>query len=211
MKLGTIKAEALKIMFLTGSDVVEAENIRTLEGEEAFRPYLFAMTGSINRCLCDVEARRILPTRLYPLSKGEAEEWNGMRSHDLGGIADFYDIERVTASGVGYYEGDCPYFVEGSTLLLPKAREDASYTLLYYPKIRRLTEAADNTGELEGIPEEIAALIPYYVKGDLYREDEPNEAGEARNWYESGMALLSTPRRTEKQSRVHTVYSQVEL
>ncbi|MBQ8399329.1 MAG: hypothetical protein IJX08_05090, partial [Clostridia bacterium] len=36
-------------------------------------------------------------------------------------------------------------------------------------------------------PDDIACHIPCFIKGDLYRDDEPDEAGEARNFFEAAM------------------------
>lgn len=206
MKIGTIKAEALKLMYLTGSDTVEAEDIEMLESEENLRPYLFAMTGAINRCLSDIEARRILPTKTKRIEEREG----GSVVLSLSDITDFYDVERVSAAVSGEYRGNVSFFTEGDSLIIPNADADAAYTLLYHPKISRLSGSELNTAELEGIPDAVACLIPYYIKGELYREDEPNEAGEARNWYESGMALIR-PVRDGVQDRVRNVYSQVMI
>ena len=86
--------------------------------------------------------------------------------------------------------------------------EDITYTVLYRPTIPRVELLTDNEWEVP-IPENIVALIPYFVKGDLYRDDEPNEASEARNWFESGIEEILL-RKTNKVSRIKTVYSQTE-
>lgn len=208
MKIGDIKAEALKLMFVSYTDDVGTETIEELMDQENYRPYLLGMKGSINRCLSDIENRRVLPVKSLALDGELAQAGRSSKRFDL--PTDFYDVCRVTAESDCIYDGDHPYFMEGDTLLLRGMDADTDYTLLYYPKIRRLTESASNEAELAGVPEEIAVLIPYFIKGDLYREDEPNEASEARNWYESGMASLMR-RRTEKQGRVQAVYSQVDV
>ncbi len=210
MKIGDIKAQALKLMFVTYTDDIRADEIEAYTDQENYRPYLLGMTDSINRCLSDVENRRVLPVKRYELKFEDAVQSRSAYRFDLSAVADFFDVCRLVAEGDYTYDGDAPYFMEGDTLVLRGADEDVDYTLLYYPKIKRLPEYEENTKELEGVPEEIAVLIPYFIKGDLFREDEPNEAGEARNWYESGMASLER-KRSEKQGRVATVYSQVDV
>ncbi len=208
MKIGDIKAEALKLMFVSYTEDVGTETIEELMDQENYRSYLLGMTGSINRCLSDIENRRVLPVKSFALDGDRAQAGRSSKRFDL--PTDFCDICRVIAEGDCTNDGDHPYFMEGDTLLLRGMDTETDYTLLYYPKIGRLTESASNEAELAGVPEEIAVLIPYFIKGDLYREDEPNEASEARNWYESGMASLMC-RRTEKQGRVQAVYSQVDV
>ena len=83
------------------------------------------------------------------------------------------------------------------------------YTVIYKPKLERITSITDDFVELP-IPENIASHIPYFVKGDLYRDDEPNEASEARNWYEAAMeAILES--KVNKVNKVQSIYSQTEI
>ena len=86
--------------------------------------------------------------------------------------------------------------------------EGDTYTLLYYPKIPRVSSLTSDEEELT-IPENIASHIPYFIKGDLYRDDEPNEASEARNWYEAAMDEILNSR-ANKASKVASVFSQTE-
>ena len=60
------------------------------------------------------------------------------------------------------------------------------------------------------MPEHIAAVIPYWIKGELFREDEPNEAAEARNWYETAMSGAQA-RVSRREGRVRDVYSMTEV
>ena len=125
-------------------------------------------------------------------------------------IENFYDIDRVVSeTSDGEYCGDCDYQTEGDTLVLERYDdEDITYTVLYRPTIPRVDSLTDDDWEIP-VPENIAALIPYFVKGDLYRDDEPNEASEARNWFEAGIEEILL-RKTNKVSRVKTIYSQTE-
>lgn len=209
MRLGEIKAQALKLMLVTDTEEIRAADIERISDDDVYRPYLLGMIGAINRCLSDIEQRRVLPVCQRGLLPEEATRGRSTLRFALSGVADFFDVCRIVAEGDYTYDGDAPYYMEGKTLVLRGMDGDVDYTLLYYPRLCRLSEDADNEAELAGVPEEIACLIPYFIKGDLYREDEPNEAGEARNWYESGMAALERGR-TEKQGRVATVYSQVD-
>jgi hypothetical protein len=105
------------------------------------------------------------------------------------------------------YIGDLDYRREGNVLVLQYFDRDGTYRALYYPRIKRLNDLSGYLEEVE-IPDEIACLIPYFIKGDLYRDDEPNEASEARNWFEQGLDELSL-QRAEKYGSVLTVFSQV--
>lgn len=126
-------------------------------------------------------------------------------------IDDFFDIDRIVSeSSCGEYNGDCDYQREGDTVVLDRYSEDDDivYTILYRPSVKRINSFTDNEEELQ-IPENIASIIPYFVKGDLYRDDEPNEASEARNWFESAIEEMLI-KRANKTNKVKTVYSQTE-
>ena len=208
MKVGDIKIDALRLMFAEIDNGMTAENVGSYDGDAEVGDYLRSMPGSIRRSLLDLESRRILPERSAPLKLAEAERVKSFYRFDLSTIKDFYDVSRVTMYGESSYEGDYPYRIEGNTLILISPDENATFNLLYYPRVK--IPSALGNGEVLEIPDEIAALIPYFIKGELYRQDEINDAAEAMSWYEQRLALLA-PKRTEKQSHVSSVYSQVML
>lgn len=182
MKLGEIKIEALRLMFAGNLGYkLTADNLTNLITDDNYNVYLYGMIGAINRCLADIEAKKVLPVKV---AKVTANEMNG-NTLDLTKIPDYSSLCAVTHRD-GVYE---EMFVKrGNQLSLPKIQSnDDYYEVYYYPRLERITDNTDNTAELVGVPDEIARLIPYYIKGEVYREDDPNEAGEARNWYEYGL------------------------
>lgn len=206
MTIGEIKIQALKLMFVTYTDDLTVEQLTVIGGQDNYRAYLINMDGAINRCFADIEHKRVLPVKTHVLN---TNEWN-TRGHfarfDLSTVPDFFDVQRVSAESLYDYDGNVAYDREGNMLILREFHQDAEYRLMYYPKIQRVVGIMD-TVEAD-VPEEIAAFIPYYVKGDLFREDEPNEASEARNWYEAAMNAIRQPS-ANRVSHVKTVYSQV--
>lgn len=74
------------------------------------------------------------------------------------------------------------------------------------PELDRVTvETPPET--VVGVPERLAALIPYYIVGDLYRHEDPALAAESRNWYEAGMEqALAHGYEEVRQGSVVTVY-----
>ena len=116
----------------------------------------------------------------------------------------------VLESEYGDYDGNCDFTMEGDTLVLPRYSEEDGlhYTVLYKPKLTRVSVATENDAVLD-VPDNIAAHVPYYVMSDLFRMDEPDEAAHARNLFESALDEISE-RRTERVGRVKTVFSQTE-
>ena len=130
---------------------------------------------------------------------------------DLRVISDFFDVERVVRETErGEYDGDYGYIREGNVLVFENV-SDVKYILIYKPKLTRIKSYDSNDTELD-IPEDIAAHIPYFIKGDLYRDDEPGEAAEARNWYEQATEeLMRNQSSIAKVTGTKEVYSQEYL
>lgn len=187
MKLGDIKIEALKIMFVSYGEGLTVENLPNFENEENFSSYLVKMNGSINRCFADLERKGISPLKVKVLTLEDATERINCLEFDLSAL-DIYNFARLAyenaygnrISHFSAYE----YIPEEKRLITKKIGTEECYRLSYRQKIKRLVGNEGHDFEID-LPDEIACLIPFYIKGDLYRDDEPNEASEARNWYES--------------------------
>lgn len=118
MKLGEIKLEALKLMFVNDGEILNMENLdEYLYGNEVYRGYLVNMVGSINRSLNRFKMKNIKPL------------------------------------------------------------DDKEYV--------KFTDDTPNDTEIDFIPEELQEIIPYFIKGELYQEDEPNMASSSMNYFES--------------------------
>ena len=210
MKLGDIKIEALKLMFANGHEDIGVEQIETMEQTEEYGDYLIAMNGSINRCFADLESRCILPVKSFSLPGGEKENKEPLYFDLEEQISDYFYIERLIyeADGAVWEEDELESYLLGNTLLLPWFDgEKEGYRVVYRPKLERLLPYTSNDTEL-AVPEYIAAIIPYWIKSELYRGDEVNEAGEARNWYEAAIRQAQSVG-GRKQGRSKSVYSQV--
>ena len=207
MKLGEIKIEALKLMFVNYNKDYSISDLSNLMSDENCGSYLANMPGSINRCFSVIEEKRVLPVRTYTIKEFDTSGYFARFS--LSSIPDFFDIERVIKESRRGYIGCLPYIREGNDLLISDYDEEAIYRVVYKPSIERVMSFTDEYADID-IPDKIAAFIPYFIKGDLYREDEPSEASEARNWFEQAMDSISEPIVNSVDS-VSTVYSQTEF
>ncbi len=206
MKLGDIKIEALKLMFADYVTDYRIEDIQSLIDDEVCNNYLVNMPGAINRAFSNLESRGVLPSRSIRLEPSLGNISGVFIRFDIPKlIADFADVDRVIYENErGEYEGNYNYFREGDTIVLKAPSDGEYYRLLYKPRIERITATTDDYSEPD-IPEHISALIPYFIKGDLYRDDEPDEAGEARNFYEAGIAEMAV-REDGTQNSIKTIY-----
>ena len=196
MTLGDIKLQSLKLMFAGNGKDIAAEDLDGLRDTEEYRDYLTGITGAVNRCFADLERKRVLPIRRFALRADVGDSMDAFTAFDLVSlIGDFFDIERITYMRGNAYDGNVAYFREGNVIVIHDFDENAAYSVLYRPTIPRVMEWTSHDAEI-GVPEGIAVCIPYFVKGELFRVDEPDEAAEARNWYEAAMVELAAGERT---------------
>ena len=204
MKLKDIKLETLRMMGVTA--VINDEDLTRLAADEECKDYMAYMPGAINRCFSNLEGRDVLPIKRAVLSPFSGESYGGGVRYELPqAVPDLFKIERIAYESQRYgYTGHVGYTKEGDTLLLREIGEGERYIILYRPRLRRITSFTDDETELD-IPENIASLVPYFVKSELFRQDEPDEAQEARNWYEGGLADIISEAEAV-QTRVQSVY-----
>ena len=211
MKLGEIKLEALKIMFANYNHDITIEGLVECYADENYGSYLINMPGSINRCLSVIENKGVLPSKRVVLEATRGVASGQFIRFDLFSmVPDLYIIERVIKEDTyGFYNGDYQYQLEGEVLVLDRPCENETYTLIYKPSLPRITQDSSDINELQGVPNNIACHIPYFIKGDLFREDEPNEASEARNWFEQAMDEIQHSQ-INRVNQVQSIYTQTE-
>jgi hypothetical protein len=76
--------------------------------------------------------------------------------------------------------------------------EEESFSIEYTPIVPLITVSSDDNLKID-IPETLARIIPYYVKADLYEQDEPELAATARNIFESALTEYVSFGITRKQ------------
>ena len=183
MTLGEIKAEAMRLMHVDMD--VDGESVAQLEGDEDYAVLYSGIVGALNRAFADLEARRILPLRLAVLNSPTVV---GRRAHfSLEAVKDLFAPLRLSVESERYFDDDHPYLYRAGSVTVEDYDKDAVYSLYYYPSVTRVSHVTPNGTEVD-LPDALAAALPYYVKADVYRIDEPGEANDARNWYEAAVA-----------------------
>lgn len=211
MRLGDIKAEALRLMFVNFNQDVNAENLPELLTDETYASYLVNMNGSIMRGLERAAQAGKLGVKSFELPEEDSEGvkiiGNSVR-YDLSKLLDdFYYVDKIVYDAQDWqaYNGYTAYRIEGKTIILPRLRRaDESYRLLYHAMPPDVFELKD-TDDVD-IPERVARLLPYYIKGELYEEEEPSAAVNARNIFEQSLAEMTDTENTNV-NQVQTVYS----
>jgi hypothetical protein len=86
--------------------------------------------------------------------------------------------------------GDAVYIQGGSKYYTGEhwddLAEDEIFEIEYTPKIQIVNVNTPNDLELN-VPEAMARMIPYFIKADIYEQDEPEVAATARNIFESAL------------------------
>ncbi len=199
MKLGEIKIEALRLMFAGDQKDMTVDSLIIMNYEEEYRDYLLKMPFAINRCFSLLEEKRVLPTKSVSInSKKDFFEGDKQASppkpvfinKEIELPEDFFDVERIVYDGPDGYRSNCEYYREGDKLFIKNREIKGEYRLLYKPSLPRITSMTPNNEELL-IPDRIACFIPYFIKAELFRMDEPDEANEARNWFEAAIESIS--------------------
>lgn len=190
MKLGEIKLEALRIMNVNLSYELTLENYNTILADEKYGKYLKNMTESINRAINIINHRNVLPVKTTPLSAVTSTAGNYITKYNLNSIDDFLAVVRLAYEDEnGVYISKLPFDKDGNTLIVPTTYLSSGLTLIYKPKLANINEDTSNDDELD-IDDNLARIIPYYIKFDLYQEDELDLAIMAKNTFEQALENL---------------------
>lgn len=202
MKLGIIKAEAMRLMHVDRE--LHEDNVDELSYDDNYSDLYNSVVGAINRCFGDLEMRRILPLGRVQLNDLTGKgRWRRFRYDQ---IPDLFEPVRLVVEADDYLDDDHPFFLEGDgSLRVDDFDPRSDYYLFYHKKIERITTATANNKEI-CLPDALVEAIPWYVMGDVYRADEIGEAGEARNFYEAMVAQYVDGLNVRRQGTVRTVY-----
>ena len=213
MKLGEIKLEALRLCFAnpelimdTDDEEVFSEALENISFDETYKDYMSAMPGSINRCFSAIEHKKLLRTQEKRYKKADLIVEDGVYQIPLN-KKEMYDVERVSLISNGVIIHNVKYsFLSGDRITVLPIGEKDVYIVTYTPYIPRIRPYTSENYEID-LDEDVLALIPYFVKGDIMRLEDPNEAAEARNIFEGMCAEIY--RGIEKpQAKVDTVFAQ---
>ena len=208
MTIGEIKIAALKLMFANYAEDLAAtnEDIGQLMQNENYASYLLNMPESINRAVAFIHAMGKVPPKTFYLedSMGLRDDYGFDRFNLAALIPDYERFVRLDKEYFGSYITSVPYRIENGNLLLPASRVGL-FIVRYQPRLEQYTTATNNETELE-LDGYLANIIPYYIKGDLYQDDEPNLAIEARATFERMLASY-IPMDSVSHSCVEPMYS----
>lgn len=164
MTINDIKIEALKLMFTNYDENIT--DVKALLNDDNYSAYIPAMNGAINRALGRLWAKRVI-TKMFTLLPTAYQDVDNMK--DLcEAIYPVTEIER----------------------LLIKERIKSEYPDISGVALdEKVDIEVNNEIEIRSryVPLDAQMLIPYYIKADLYEEDEPALSVHARNYFEQAL------------------------
>lgn len=190
MKLWEVKANALRLMF-ADSDVnfsYDEFDSGVLYENSNTREKLVRMNDSIRRAIDLYYQQTGQYSRNAVVGFKEGENYL-----DLGEVLDFGFPTKIEIIGKRLKNLDFFYDSLSKRIFVdldyPLLQKDSLRFLVYY-KISSNNLVDDiEIDELEyelndlGIPEDVQRMIPYFIKGELYEEDEPTMAFSSKNEY----------------------------
>lgn len=207
MTKGELIVACIKMMF--DNDIEQLDPLTISENLD-YTSRTANIIEAINRGFDEVAKARKLPKKTLILVK------------DLGSVGDYYtkfDLNEIIGedevlyiTNVAYenganYDQNIEIKIEGeNTLILPTIKE-GRYIVTYHPKYtKQLSYDDPDSKEIEDIPSEALRVIPYFVKAELYEDDDTSRATLARNIFHQYLAEIpKTP--YLKQTKVKSVFS----
>lgn len=185
MKLGEIKIEALKQMFTNYGFDINIENLTSLLIDENYASYLVAMNGSIARAIDRIENAMVVKRKVFDIPSSFLNEINrSYQRFDLSQIHDYFMIDRVICTfDNGFINENAEFTLAGDLITLPVLK-GVTFSIVYFPKVKNIDADTSDTDELE-LEDKFARIIPYFIKGELYQEEEPALAADATNRFEA--------------------------
>lgn len=207
MKLGEIKLEALKIMNINNDSLLLIENMDAILGEKRYAKYLNNMFNCINKAIDVINHRKILPQNRIELSELLVKQGAINNRFDVSNIIDFLSVSRIVYEDDKSYRERIPYEREGNLLVVSNNYHPEYLAMVYDTKIDNITEELGNEDDIPGLSDELARLIPYFIKFELYQEDEPDLALNAKNTFEQGIEALRVYDNEFESFNIEKVYS----
>lgn len=203
MTINDIEKNALALMFTNYEQDLSEQDIDLLESEE-YRKYTVNMKACINRALMRIQRAQVLPLKSFAIDSVTSCNNDGYHArYDLETlIPDLFGIERIIFESACGYNPSVSFQTEAGTLVLMPLREGERYIVMYEPKVQRVALNAPSSTEIN-IPDDIADIIPYFIKAELYEEDEPSLAAQARNIFEATLDSLKRNDRAAQSSVIN--------
>lgn len=204
MTVADIKIQTLKLMGINDTDI-SPEILPELYSDDNYKVFLSQMPPSITRALNRIKSAGVIPQQSYTAETLAENKYIAKYAlNEL--ISDFSKLRRVVVESQSGYCGNYPYTFEGTSVVLFNLHRGNTVTFLYEPRMPVITSVTDDATEIP-LPDELASIIPYFVKADVYELDEPELATQSRNIFE-GMLAEYWSQEQNVEAGIDEIYSQ---
>lgn len=201
MKVGEIKLQTLVIMNVATDTKLELNMFDNYLYENKYKKYLLNMNDSIRRAVDIINKEGVLEEKIVPLNSYNYEKRAEYIILTLSQIEDFSKIKKIVSFNDDVKKLN--YEQVADKLIIYTKGNYENMFIAYYPKIV-LPKELNNTDEMP-MPDNLSRVIPYFIKYDLYQEDEPNLAMVAKSNFDTMLENFKVLNQSE-QSSIETIY-----
>lgn len=196
MNWGEIQLESLKKMFLN-SDILSVDKLEEYKKDKKYKTYLDAMPQATNEAI-----NYILENGRSYISSFELEK-NDTNKYNLPKLIDkFKRIHEISYDGNNILN----YHTEGNNVLVIKNWSDGNITIYYESYLDRITNETSNNYKID-LDNQLLSLIPLYIAGELYKDDDISMATQYLNEFMSQVNTLKDKDYSFGPDSIRTVYS----
>jgi hypothetical protein len=200
MTLGELKIACMKLI------EVQQEEITVDNLSEEIR---YNVIESINRAMNRVAELGKYPKKSFTLLSTDGEIGDYDTEYTISDFAsDFYLLDKITyedSNGIRS-ENVVWFFRDDDTLVLPML-EEGKYYVKYTPIPQQFTYDDSDTTTI-ALSNLIVSKIPYFVKADIFEEEQPAMAINSRNIFENYLATLPVNQDSKPiQKKIKTIFT----
>lgn len=187
MTKGELISACIKLMF----DNNEQIDTSIVSDDETYQDRTNNIIESINRAIIRLNQLNKLPFGFKSIDSSE----NGENVITIALDDDYIELINIYKYKLNSFDLNPVtnvLYLPFNTICLPNLKENYVYYLYYKKTPLKLSYLDSDERELS-LPDYITSIIPYFVKGDLYEEDNANMALLARNMFESYANDLPNP------------------
>lgn len=197
MKWGEIQIETLKKMFLNKENL-EVSKLEEYKKDKKYRTYLFAMPQACNEAI-----NFLLDNGIPYIQSYELEKDTNNNKYELEELIDNFKCITEIAC-----DEPIRYKTIGNNILVVDNWKSSPITIFYESYVDDITERTSPNFELE-INKQLARLIPLYIAGELYKDDDISLATMYMNEFMTSVNSISQKYNSNNFSNqnIETVYS----
>lgn len=205
MTIGEVKLSAIRKMFANETPV-DISNLPSMYTQEEYNLYLNSMPNAINEAINNLlSVKPLIKSFVIDTTTQREEEFNTYRYNLRDLISDYKrisaDTNYINLNGDMY----CNYEVEANEYFIVPKFDEGNW-IVYYEAYRPIITLTTSDEEEIGIGTDLEVLIPLYLAGELYKDDDLSLATMYMNEFLNGIQSLRGTITPKSQERVLNVY-----